>query len=126
MGRMTMALVLAAVAAQNARAQGSVSGRVFDDSTGCPLRGARIAVGDSGARALTDANGRFRVAASDGARVGLWATLGGYQPAQELNVMVSDSTRVDFSMLRDMGNRIKVAYPGRACHLEPRDSSGSR
>lgn len=100
-----------------------VSGRVFDDTTGCPLGGVQVqAVGASG-RALTNPQGRYRLGGLPDGEFMLQSTRAGYRPHQTLSMTVSDSSaRVDFSLLRATGDSAaRVAYPPKSCQLEPAD-----
>ncbi len=119
--------VMVAGATQIVAAQGAprmVSGRAFDDSTGCPLRSVQLAATGSAGHVLTDVNGRYRMANPPAGNFALQALLRGYQPAQAAGVTVTDSTeRVDFSLLRaSPDSAARVSYPKKACRLEPRDS----
>lgn len=101
-----------------------VSGRVFDDSSGCPLKSAKVSVVPGTQHVLTDAHGRYRLANPPSGPVSLRVALAGYLVGAADGVMVTDSTaRVDFSLLRAHGDTaMKGGYPNAACRLEPRDS----
>lgn len=102
----------------------AVSGRVFDDTTGCPLAGVHVqAVGGSGS-AVTSVQGRYRLATLPEGEFVLVASRAGYQQRQSLSMTVSDSsTRVDFSLIRASGDSAaRTAYPRKTCQLEPADS----
>ena len=130
-------LVLAGLVTFAAAAAGAqdvprvVSGRIFDDTTGCPLKGVRVNASDGNtenmatAFALTDANGRYRMGKLPPGSMTLAAVLAGYQIEYVRNLVVSDSyVRVDFSLIRAAGDSAaKAGYPKKACRLEPRDSS---
>jgi Carboxypeptidase regulatory-like domain len=125
MMRATLLLIGAMVGGvQLAQAQAvprTVSGRVFDDTTGCPLGGVQIqAVGGTG-HALTNAQGRYRLGALPEGEFVLQAAHGGYQPKQTLTMTVSDSSaRVDFSLVRATGDSAaRVGVSRRTCQLEP-------
>jgi hypothetical protein len=101
----------------------AVSGRVFDDTTGCPLAGVQIqAVGGTG-RAVTNTQGRYRLAALPDGDVVVQAAKTGYRPLQTLPLTVSDSAvRADFSLIRATGDSAaRAAYPRKTCQLEPVD-----
>ena len=122
-----LAMVMMVGGAQLAHAQGAprmVSGRVFDDSTGCPLTSAKVTAGTGTISAVTDAHGRYRLANPPTESFSLRVTLAGFQPQQADDVTVTDSTeRVDFSLPRAFRDgSTQVAYPKAACRLEPRDS----
>ena len=127
-----MTMLLLAGAAQGAVAQGggipTVSGRVFDDTTGCPLRGVSLTAVGSTAKTVTDANGRYHLRGLPTAAFTLQAMLAGYTPSSTENLMVTDSaTRVDFSLVRamvDTGAKPKVSYPSMKCVLDRKDSGG--
>lgn len=102
----------------------TVSGRVFDDTTGCPLGGVQIqAVGGTG-RALTNTQGRYLLASLPTGEFVLQASRAGYQPKPSLSMTVSDSSaRVDFSLVRSAGDSAaRIAYSRKTCQLEPADS----
>lgn len=128
MQRVTLFLALLTIALiAPAQAQGAprmVSGRVYDDSSGCPLKGAQVSVGPEQAHASTDIHGRYRIANPPTASFSLRVTLAGYEPQQVDNIAVSDSAaRVDFSLFRAFRDgSTQASYPKTACHLEPRDS----
>lgn len=116
--------VMMAGTAQFAPAQDAprmVSGRVFDDSTGCPLRSVQIAATGSASHVLTDANGRYRMSNPPTGTFTLQALLRGYQSQDAASVIAADSTeRVDFSLLRAPGDSTtRTVYPKKACRLEP-------
>jgi hypothetical protein len=98
-----------------------VSGRVFDDTTGCPLRGAQVAQGDGATHVTTDVNGRYRMTSVPATPFSLRVTLAGYRPRQADSVMVTDTTaRVDFSLKRVVADSAgNTRYPPKACQLEP-------
>jgi hypothetical protein len=102
----------------------AVSGRVFDDTTGCPLAGVRIQTVDGAGRALTNSQGRYRLASLPDGDVVVLATKAGYRPSQTLPMTVPDSSaRADFSLIRATGDSAsRTAYPRKACQLEPADS----
>src|ERR1019366_10557519 len=120
------ALAIAAVPTVQAQAGNTpaVSGRVFDDSTGCPLRAVQVTAGGSAARVATDANGRYRMSNPPAGTFTLQALLRGYQTNNAAGMVVSDSSaRVDFSLVRSPGDSTAgTIYPKKACRLEPRDS----
>jgi hypothetical protein len=105
-----------------------VSGRVFDDTTGCPLRGVALTAVGATAKTVTDANGRYYLRAVPAAPFTLQAALAGYATQSVANLLVRDSTaRVDFSMLRAVGDtstRPVVRYPSMRCVLDRKDSGG--
>jgi hypothetical protein len=120
------ALVLSLAATASAQdAPRKVSGRVFDDSTGCPLHGAQVTINGSATHTATDANGRYRLVDPPTGPLSLRTTLAGYQPQQVDGVVVSDSlSRVDFTLPRTFRDgSVQTAYPKAACHLAPRDST---
>jgi hypothetical protein len=101
----------------------AVSGRVFDDTTGCPLAGVQLqAVGGTG-RALTNTQGRYRLASLPDGDVVVQAAKAGYRSQQTLPTTVSDSSvRVDFSLIRVAGDSAaRATYPSKTCQLEPPD-----
>jgi hypothetical protein len=111
---------------QVAVAQGTprtVSGRVFDDTTGCPLRGVQVHPVGSTSRALTDVQGRYRLGGLPDGNFVLEAVRAGYLARQTLPMMVRDSSkRVDFSLLRAPADSAgRANYPRKACQLEPPD-----
>jgi Carboxypeptidase regulatory-like domain len=135
MTRITLLLaglvVLVASAASGQDAPRAVSGRVFDDSTGCPLKGARLAASTGASDAAvqsaffsTDANGRYRAVNPPAGPFSLRVTLAGYTPQQVDGVTVTDSTaRIDFTLFRVYRDgSTQAVYPKAACRLEPRDS----
>jgi hypothetical protein len=128
MTRVTLLLAgLMVCSATIAPAQGvprMVSGRIFDDSTGCPLRSVQVTAVGSTTHVATDANGRYRLSDPPTGSFTLQAALSGYQLNSAPAVVVSDSlARVDFSLVRAAGDgAAKTAYPTKACRLEPRDS----
>jgi len=101
----------------------TVSGRVFDDTTGCPLRGVQIHPVGSAARALTDLQGRYRLGGLPDGSFVLEAVRAGYRSHQTLPMSVSDSSeRVDFSLVRAPADSAgRTVYPRKACQLEPPD-----
>lgn len=124
-------VVLVASAASAQDAPRKVSGRVFDDSTGCPLKGARVATAtgtdDAAAQSTffsTDVNGRYRAVNPPTGPFSLRVTLAGYTPQQVDGVTVTDSTaRVDFTLFRSYRDgSTQAVYPKAACRLEPKDS----
>ena len=125
----TSLLLIAVLVAGVQFAQGqavprAVSGRVFDDTTGCPLAGVQIqAVGGTG-RALTNTQGRYRLASLPDGDVIVQAAKAGYRPIQTLPMAVPDSSaRADFSLIRATGDSAaRAAYPRKTCQLEPADS----
>ncbi|HEY3935394.1 MAG TPA: carboxypeptidase-like regulatory domain-containing protein [Gemmatimonadales bacterium] len=124
MSRLTILILALAIAvpaiARGQAAPRQVSGRVFDDTTGCPLRGVQIQASNSTMHVLTDANGRYRMANPPATSFSLMAAFRGYQSRQSDTMTVTDdSARVDFSLLRAGGDSSRVAYPRRACQLEP-------
>lgn len=124
-----LAIVLVGAATAGAAAQGGapmVSGRVFDDTTGCPLRGATISAVGSPAKTMTDAQGRYYLKGAPSTPFTLQAVLTGYQSQANDNVVAPDSaTRVDFSLLRavESAGRPRVRYPTMKCVLDRRDSA---
>jgi Ser-tRNA(Ala) deacylase AlaX len=117
-------MISAATAAQAQDVPRMVSGRIFDDSTGCPLRSVQVMAVGSAVHVATDANGRYRMSNPPTGTFTLQAVLRGYQPNNAGGMAVSDSTaRVDFSLFRAPGDSTAgTVYPKRACRLEPRDS----
>ena len=117
-------LVAGAQLAEGQAGARAVSGRVFDDTTGCPLAGVQIqAVGGTG-RALTNTQGRYRLASVPDGDVVVQATKTGYRPLQTLPMTVPDSSaRADFSLIRAAGDSAaRAVYPRKACQLEPADN----
>lgn len=106
----------------------TVSGRVFDDTTGCPLRGVALTAVGSTAKTTTDAAGRYHLRALPTAPFTLQAVLAGYVPQSSTNVLVADSAaRVDFSLVRapaDTSVKPRVRYPSLQCVLDRKDSGG--
>ena len=128
MTRSTLLLIgLVAGAAQLGQPQGpprAVSGRIFDDTTGCPLAGVQVqAVGASG-RAATNPQGRYRLTDLPAGDVVVQAVRAGYRTQRSLPTTVTDSSaRIDFSLVRATGDSAAHAvYPRRTCQLEPADS----
>ena len=126
-----LVLVLVAGTTRFAHAQEvprMVSGRVFDDTTGCPLRGVAVAVQSASAKTVTDANGRYYLKGLPITSFTLQASLVGYVTANSDNIMVSDSAaRVDFSLVRalsDLNAKPVVRYPSLKCVLDWKDSGG--
>ena len=117
-------LTLGTSAAQAQGVPRVVSGRIFDDSTGCPLRAVQVAAAP-GVHVLTDVQGRYRMGNLPSGAFTLTALLRGYQPNNVDSLVVSDSsTRVDFSLIRAAADSVKgTEYPPRTCRLEPRDST---
>jgi len=105
-----------------------VSGRVFDDTTGCPLRGVALSAVGATAKTLTDANGRYYLRAVPTTPFTLQAALAGYATQTVAGLLVGDSTaRVDFSLLRAMRDttaKPPVRYPSMQCVLDRKDSGG--
>src|SRR5690242_4339698 len=84
-----------AVGAGLAAGQGiprAVSGRVFDDITGCPLAGVQIQAAGGTGHALTNTQGRYRLANLPDGDVVLQASRTGYSTQQTLPTTVSDSS----------------------------------
>ncbi len=108
-----------AMAAQGTRV---LTGRVFDDTTGCPLRGVTVRPQGSARGAVTDVQGRYRLAGVANGSI-VEAVLRGYSVNQSLPLTADDpDTRVDFSLLRAPGDSARgVSYPQRKCQLEPPD-----
>jgi hypothetical protein len=128
MTRTTLLLIGAVVGgvqfAQGQAGPRTVSGRVFDDTTGCPLGSVQIqAVGGSG-RVLTNTQGRYRLSGLPDGEFVLTASRAGYQSKQSLSMTVSDSSaRVDFSLVRATSDSAsRAGYPRKTCQLEPADS----
>lgn len=127
-------LLVAAVllgTATSLHAQGMVrmvSGRVFDDTTGCPLRGARITAAGSSGAAVSDVKGHYHLVDPPAERFTLMAMLSGYQMRRTDSVLVTDSTsRVDFSLHRLLDSTsVHARYPVKQCELEPADSLTAR
>lgn len=125
-----MALLVGWSATASAQGGGApmVSGRIFDDTTGCPLRGVSVTAVSSTARTMTDANGRYYLKGVPTTPFTLQAMLAGYVTAGNDNVIVSDSSvRVDFSLLRtvsDTSAKPKPHYPTMKCVLDVKDSGG--
>ena len=69
-----------ALVAPVSQAADSVAGTVLNAATGQPLSGAAVRVAGTGRGVLTDARGRFRVAADRGGRVSLQVQMVGYAP----------------------------------------------
>jgi hypothetical protein len=128
MTRTTLLLVgLLAGGAQIAHGQGvprAVSGRVFDDTTGCPLASVQIQAVGGTSRTTTNVQGRYRLASVPDGEVIIQAARAGYRTQQSLPMAVSDSSaRIDFSLVRANGDSTsRVAYPRKTCQLEPADS----
>ena len=117
------ALVCSISVAAAQDASRAVSGRVFDDTTGCPVAGVMLQATGGSARALTNTQGRYRLASLPAGDVVVQATKAGYRTAQSLPTTVSDSSaRIDFSLIRTLGDSgARAAYPRKACQLEPPD-----
>jgi len=105
----------------------AVSGRVFDDTTGCPLRGVKLTAIGSSAATLTDINGRYRLRGVPSTPFTLEAALAGYASKSSDGVIAADTTlRVDFSLVRartDSG-KTRPHYPVATCVLDRKDSGG--
>jgi hypothetical protein len=127
---MTAVLVLGGAGSAAAQGGGApmVSGRVFDDTTGCPLRGVAISAESSTAKTVTDANGRYYLKGVPTTPFSLQAILAGYAAETTNNVTVSDSAaRVDFSLIRamrDSSMKPRPHYPSMKCVLDAKDSGG--
>jgi hypothetical protein len=121
-------LLTVATAAQAQDGPRKISGRVFDDSSGCPLRGVRLAPTGSKQSTLTDANGRYRLLSPPVDTFSLQASMRGWATEFSPGLMVTDSSaRVDFSLARQPADSVSgTVYPPRACHLQPRDSTPPR
>ncbi len=93
------ALALCALAADPAAAQeGSVSGVVVADPSLRPLAGAQVEVPGTGSRAVSDANGRFRIDVPGAAgEVQLQASLPGYRPATRTARVGATDVRIALS-----------------------------
>src|SRR5579862_6697173 len=88
-------------AAQGQSAAPAVTGRVFDDTTGCPLGGVQVSAVGGSTHATTNTQGRYRLTDVPSGQIVLQAVHAGYQLAQTLPMTVSDSSaRVDFSLIR--------------------------
>jgi hypothetical protein len=75
---------------------GFVTGTVTDDSTGAPIAGAIVAIGDS--TAITDENGEYSLTASGG-QVEITVTAEGYESdSAAVNVTVRETTEKDFAL----------------------------
>ncbi len=110
--------------AQAASAQTAVShqisGRVFDDSTGCPLARAQISVLGGTGHTTSNQQGRYALPGTPQQTVSLQAMLSGYTTKQSDSVIVGDSgARVDFSLERSGTANGKTHYPTARCQLEP-------
>lgn len=118
-------LLTVAAAAQAQDGPRKVSGRVFDDSSGCPLRGVRLEPVGSNLSALTDVNGRYRLLNPPVDTFTLKASMRGWATEFSPGIVVTDSSaRVDFSLAREPADSARgTRYPPRACHLQPRDST---
>jgi carboxypeptidase family protein len=128
-GFVLLGLMAAVVSSAQAQDGGrKVSGRVFDDSTGCPLRGVKLAVSGAALHVLSDANGRYRMMNPPAAPFTLEASLRGWGTEYSANLLVSDSSaRVDFSLARAQADSATgTVYPRKACRLEPVDSGVKR
>lgn len=128
-GLMLVGLLCGVIPAAQAQGTGGatmVSGRVFDDTTGCPLKGVKIAATGASVPVVSDVNGRYRMANPPTMPFSLQAMLPGYQPGRVDSIAATDSTaRVDFSLLRawsDSAHRT-VRYPASKCHLDPPGST---
>ena len=126
-----LALVLGvgATTAIHAQVAGApaVSGRVFDDTTGCPLRGVRLSAAGTTVTTLTDVNGRYRLKGVPATPFTLEAVLAGYVSSSSTGVIAADTVlRVDFSLVRAPGDttRNRPRYPVATCVLDRKDSGG--
>ncbi|MES1259458.1 MAG: carboxypeptidase regulatory-like domain-containing protein [Gemmatimonadota bacterium] len=132
MKRLGFLVALFAIAAVPAvQAQGgnvpAVSGRVFDDTTGCPLRGVRLTAVGTSAATVSDINGRYRLRGVPTTPFTLEAALAGYASKSSDGVIAADTTlRVDFSLIRAMGDtgKMRPRYPVARCVLDRKDSGG--
>lgn len=128
MMRATVVLAcLMGAGAQVAGAQAApraVSGRVFDDTTGCPLAGVQVQAVGSVSHALTNVQGRYHLVSLPDGNFVLQAARAGYRSQQTLPMTVTDSSaRVDFSLVRAIGDSTaRITYPQKTCQLEPADS----
>src|SRR2546430_2713318 len=82
-----------------AAAQGqAVSGRVID-ATGKAVSGAQVAVAGTGARATTDAEGRYSLTVSAPGAIALRVTAVGFSPqSKALTVAAGQTASVDFTL----------------------------
>lgn len=119
-----MAALVGGVSVASAQdASRAVSGRVFDDTTGCPVAGVALQAAGGSSRALTNTQGRYRLTSLPAGDVVVQASKAGYRTAQSLPTTVSDSSvRIDFSLIRALGDSAaRAGYPRKACQLEPPD-----
>jgi hypothetical protein len=112
------------VGAQAAHAQAAtsnqISGRVFDDSTGCPLAHAQVSVLGGTLHTTTNQQGRYYLPKSSPQMVSLQAMLSGYASKQTDSISPGDEgARVDFSLERSPMANARTHYPSAQCHLEP-------
>lgn len=117
----TCALVGGAHAAHaQAATTNQISGRVYDDSTGCPLPHVQVSVLGGALHTVTNAQGRYALPNSAQPMVSLQAMMAGYMTKQTDSVMTGDEgARVDFSLQRSGMANGKTHYPAARCHLEP-------
>jgi hypothetical protein len=126
-----LSVAMVSTAHGQATTSGMVSGRVFDDITTCPLRGAVLTAAGSSARTTTDAQGRYYLRGVPTTPFTLQVSLRGYAPQASENILATDpDTRVDFSLERapsdSTGRRAAVRYPVGRCVLDRRDSLRTR
>ncbi|MGH7583532.1 MAG: carboxypeptidase regulatory-like domain-containing protein [Gemmatimonadales bacterium] len=122
---LTFALVVAGASAAGAQAR-VATGRVFDDTTGCPLTGVSIHVVGGPAQAITNSQGRYRLTGLPSTDFTLEAARIGYQAKRTLSMTPTDSSvRADFSLIRATGDSARPQmYPKQKCHLEPTGAGG--
>jgi len=135
-GRVLLAAALLAGIPSTAQGQRTttgpmVSGRVFDDITSCPLRGAVLSAVGTSTRTTSDAQGRYYLRGVPGSAFTLQASLNGYATQTSEGVLATDpDTRVDFSLERapsdSTAKRTAVRYPVAKCVLDRRDSLTTR
>ena len=126
-----LTILMLAVAASTAHGQATtgsmVSGRIFDDITSCPLRGAAITAVGSAAHTTTDAQGRYYLRGAPSTPFTLQVSARGYVTQATDNILANDpDARVDFSLERapsdSTARRPAVRYPVARCVLDRRDS----
>ena len=121
---LVMVALLGGISVASAQdASRAVSGRVFDDTTGCPVAGVVLQAAGGSSRAMTNTQGRYRLTSLPAGDVVVQATKAGYRTQQSLPTTVSDSSvRIDFSLIRSFGDSsTRAGYPKKACQLEPPD-----
>jgi outer membrane receptor protein involved in Fe transport len=96
--RTLLAAALCVAAAGTAFADGTISGVVIDGLTGQPVRGATIAVGDTGVELSSDIGGSFVTVIAAGT-YDVTVTKEGFESQKVTNVVVADGEVADFAVV---------------------------